>query len=327
MYKLSPEPKYTYNTTFMLEFEQQECIQYDKSYPDIIKSWWGHPEKFRADAHGMYAMASLDTHMIYVAMMLCRLFRKKSPTHFPVEWVSIMHEVAKGYTFNWAKILSDNLAKEITEYKMVKSKGQPTPFYMSTYVMDAICFLTPFPLMNWSWTPTSAEPIHFYHSKLWEEKAKDLFYEICHNVVVPVHVALYGHPPPHISDRIMGNLEKLVDWFIEENFSYIRVFRCSVPPHALPNIFTRPSGMPRSILPDSNGGHQQGAERWLKKRYGLPSLSRSVCFFYWISVTQKWRPHLCNVPQIYQIIKKKLRDIKTPFSSNNLSSKTYNYYK
>jgi hypothetical protein len=38
MYKISPEPKYTYNTAFMLEFEQQECIQYDKSYPDIIKS-------------------------------------------------------------------------------------------------------------------------------------------------------------------------------------------------------------------------------------------------------------------------------------------------
>jgi hypothetical protein len=63
-------------------FEQRECIQYDKSCPDIIKSWWGHPEKFRADAHGMYATTSLDTHMIYVAMMLCRLFRKKSPTHF-----------------------------------------------------------------------------------------------------------------------------------------------------------------------------------------------------------------------------------------------------
>jgi hypothetical protein len=52
--------------------------------------------------------------------------------------------------------------------------------------------------------------------------------------VVLVHVSLYGHPPPHILDRIVGNLDKLADWFIEENFSYIRVFGCSVPPHALP---------------------------------------------------------------------------------------------
>jgi hypothetical protein len=213
MYKISPDPKYNYNVAFMLEFEKKECIQYDKIYPDIIKSWWGHPEKFRADAHGIYATTLLDTHMIYVAMMICRLFGK-SPTHFPVAWVSIMHEVVEGFSFNWAKILSDNLDKEIMEYKLVKSKGHPSPFYMSTYIMDIIFFINPFPLMNWSWTPTSTEHIHFYHSKLWEDKAKDFFYEICHHVVVSIHIALYGFPPHRISDRIMGNLGKIPDWFI-----------------------------------------------------------------------------------------------------------------
>jgi hypothetical protein len=34
----------------------------------------------------------------------------------------------------------------------------------------------------------------------------------------------------------MGNLGKLADWFIEEKFSYIFVFGCSVPPHALPRF-------------------------------------------------------------------------------------------
>jgi hypothetical protein len=34
----------------------------------------------------------------------------------------------------------------------------------------------------------------------------------------------------------MGNLGKLADWFIEENFSYIMVFGCSVPPHVLPHF-------------------------------------------------------------------------------------------
>jgi hypothetical protein len=84
MYKLSPDLKYNFNVTSLLEFEQQECIQYDKTYQDMIKTWWGHLEKFRSDAHGIYVTTLLDTHMIYVAMMLCRLFGKKSPTHFPV---------------------------------------------------------------------------------------------------------------------------------------------------------------------------------------------------------------------------------------------------
>jgi hypothetical protein len=233
MYKKSPTFKYNFNVAFMLEFEQHECIQYDKIYLDIIKSWWGHLEKLKVDAHGIYATASLDTHIIYVAMILYRLFKKKSPTHFPVAWVSIMHEVVKGYSFNWAKFLLDNLAKEITEYKLAKSKGKPTPFYMFSYIMYVICFITHFPLMNWSWTLTNVEPIHFYHSKLWEDKAKDFFYEIYHHVVVPIHIDLYGFPPPRISDRIMGNLGKIEDWYIEENFSYIRVFGCLAPPHPL----------------------------------------------------------------------------------------------
>jgi hypothetical protein len=35
----------------------------------------------------------------------------------------------------------------------------------------------------------------------------------------------------------MGNLGTLANWFIEENFSYIRVFGCSIPSHALPQFF------------------------------------------------------------------------------------------
>jgi hypothetical protein len=40
--------------------------------------------------------------------------------------------------------------------------------------MDAICSMTPFPLMSWSWTPAEDEPIHVYHEKLWEKKRKIL---------------------------------------------------------------------------------------------------------------------------------------------------------
>jgi hypothetical protein len=58
--------------------------------------------------------------------------------------------VAEGFSFNWAKMLLDNLAKEITEYQWMKTKGKPAPFYMLTYIMDSICFMTPFPLMSWS---------------------------------------------------------------------------------------------------------------------------------------------------------------------------------
>jgi hypothetical protein len=133
-------------------------------------------------------------------------------------------------------MLSDNLAKKIRDYKNHKSKGEHAPFYMSAFIMDAICFRNPFTLMNWSWTPTVTEPIHFYHAKLWEENSKDSFYEICHNMVIPIHENIYGHPPRKILEQIMGNLSAIVDWYIEELFSYIRVFGCYISPHVLPRF-------------------------------------------------------------------------------------------
>jgi hypothetical protein len=88
-----------------------------------MKTWWGNPRKFKFDTHGVYSIASCDAHIMYIAMMLCRMFGRKNPAYFTVEWVPIIQEVAKGYTFDWGKMVSNNLAKEIVEYKMLKSKG------------------------------------------------------------------------------------------------------------------------------------------------------------------------------------------------------------
>jgi hypothetical protein len=100
--------------------------------------------------------------------------------------------------------------------------------------MDAICSMTPFPLMRWSWTPAEDEPIHVYHAKLWENKAEHFAYEFFNWVMVPLHVTIFGHFPPQISDNIVTNLSRIADWYVEAEFSYLRVFGASVPPHALP---------------------------------------------------------------------------------------------
>jgi hypothetical protein len=120
---LSTTFKNSYNTAFLKEFDEEECPQGVNDYLDLIKEWWAHPEKFRANTHGIYTTVSLDAHMMYVAMMLCRIFGKENFAHFLLQWVSIMHEVVEGFSFNWAKILSYSLAKEITKYQSLKAKG------------------------------------------------------------------------------------------------------------------------------------------------------------------------------------------------------------
>jgi hypothetical protein len=236
MYKLSPNPKYIYNAEFLAEFQRKECTEVDRTYPDLIREWWRCPSKFRADNHGVYATTSLNEYMVYVAIMLCRLFGKNNPCHFPAEWVPFLEEASEGYTFNWSKILSDNLAQEVSNYKVARSKGQPVAFYMSAYIMDTICFVTPFPLMNWSWNITCPEPIHEYHFVLWEENAKNAFYEIFHFIIIPMHKMFHGCEPPRISEPVSENLKAIADWFVDENFSYIRVYGCSIPPHVLPKF-------------------------------------------------------------------------------------------
>jgi hypothetical protein len=83
MYKLPPTSKYIYNVEFIAEFQRKECTEFDQTYPNIIKDWWGIPARFRADTHGSYATTSLNEYMVYIALMLCRLFGRKIPTHFP----------------------------------------------------------------------------------------------------------------------------------------------------------------------------------------------------------------------------------------------------
>jgi hypothetical protein len=85
---------------------------------------------------------------MYIAMMMCKLYGKENTTNLFLPWVPIIHTVVEGYSFDWAKILSDSLTSEIIEYQTNKSKGESTSFYMSSYIMDAIYVMTPFSMMG-----------------------------------------------------------------------------------------------------------------------------------------------------------------------------------
>jgi len=145
---------------------------------DLIKDWVSHPAKFRADGNGVYSISSLEPQFKYIAMMTYRLYGKEDTTHCFFPWVPLIHTIDEGCSFNWDTLLSDSLTSRITKYRMQRENGKVASFFMSTYIMDVVCFMMPFPLMRWSWTPSEAEPIHVYHSKLWEDKATEFIYKI-----------------------------------------------------------------------------------------------------------------------------------------------------
>jgi hypothetical protein len=105
MYKLSLVSNFVYNANFLVDFNKKECDQYGKNLPGLIKYWYSHPEKFISNSHGIYSVVGLEPHIMYIAIMMCRLYGKENTTHFFLPWVPIIHTVAEGYSFDWEKIL------------------------------------------------------------------------------------------------------------------------------------------------------------------------------------------------------------------------------
>jgi len=110
----------------------------------------------------MYSIASLSAPHNFVATMMCRLFSKANSTKFSIEWLPLIDVVVNATIMNWSQILSENLAMAIREYRQKRSVSSRTfpPFYMSAYVMDAICFCSQFPNMGWKWTVQN--PLHIH---------------------------------------------------------------------------------------------------------------------------------------------------------------------
>jgi hypothetical protein len=120
MYKLPTVSDLTYDAKFLEKFKQKECVQYDKTMSSLIRYWVSHPVKFRVDSNGIYSIASLEPQFNYIAMMTCRLYGREDTTHFFLQWVPLIHQVTKGCSFEWAKMLFDSLTSRVTKYRAQK---------------------------------------------------------------------------------------------------------------------------------------------------------------------------------------------------------------
>jgi len=100
----------------------------------------------------------------------------------------LIDAVVNANLMNWAQILFDNLSKAIIDYRRkwsISSRVYP-PFFMSAYVMDAICFGSKFPVMGWKWTMKDPLPVHVYHRDMWESQFHRLFKKISHGLMLPI---------------------------------------------------------------------------------------------------------------------------------------------
>jgi hypothetical protein len=123
---------------------------------------------------GVYSITSLEPQYKYVAMMTCRYLGERTHHIFSLHGCLLCfgsQKVALLIGQRYSRIVWPTGSQSIEKQK---ESGRPSSFFMSTYIMDAICSMTPFPLMSWAWTPAEDRPIHVYHDKLWENKAEKI---------------------------------------------------------------------------------------------------------------------------------------------------------
>jgi len=144
MYHL-PEPQVTYNKYFMEKFAKE-----NEDLAKCTKDWSRRGEPLKEDKHGTYNIGSLTSPYYFATAMLCILFGKPDIKIFSCEWLPLLNAAINATIVDCAKILSDNLAKAILSYRSKRTFSQRIypPFYLFAYVMDAIYYISKFPLMG-----------------------------------------------------------------------------------------------------------------------------------------------------------------------------------
>jgi hypothetical protein len=164
----------TPESTIALDESFLDKFRVDHNDFETLMEDWFIDEEWSLKKGERYVLTQyLKDPYIILNTMICRLYDEETNTHFRMEWFLMAYTVAKtGKAFNWASILSFNITNQVQDPQGMKNNG----FYMTTYLIDAICVANRFPAFNWAWSPDQS-PIHVYCSQLWEVNCKENFYD------------------------------------------------------------------------------------------------------------------------------------------------------
>jgi hypothetical protein len=130
----------------------------DQSLIEITSDWWVNSNPVKPATSKIPTKHFKKLHRLGITM-LNRLYGQKDFQYSKLEWFPIIHYIFnKGTIFNWVDILSTSLQAQVRNaHNSLPSFSQG--FHMSSYLVDAICAFTPFPLMNCNFS-SFVGPIH-----------------------------------------------------------------------------------------------------------------------------------------------------------------------
>jgi hypothetical protein len=69
---------------------------------------------------------------------------------------------------------------------------------------------------------------------MWDINCKNFFYDIYNFFMVPLYFVLKNQPAPRFTQESIDAIKDIGDWYVDEEFSYIRIYGCEGYPHLLP---------------------------------------------------------------------------------------------
>jgi len=178
-------------------------------------------------------MTKLREPYIYLMDLICRLYGEKDYSRFLEAWMPLAYTMAiSRSSFKWGAIISKKLSIYIQQAQMRKEGETPT-FYMDSYLLDVMCARNIFVGMNLRWQVAEVL-IHVYFNILWENEYKKTYSLICDEFIALIYFILFKKEFPRLSAVTKKMISKVGHWYLDENNTYIKVFKATRAPHLLP---------------------------------------------------------------------------------------------
>jgi hypothetical protein len=152
-----PTPTCALSESFLKGFTQS-----NKGLVKLMKHWWDDKDETLKQGQKLVPTHRIKTPYKMLVVMLCQLYGEDKSTHFKIDWLPQAHIIVKTrQVFNWENILAFNICLHMNNILGIKKPC----FYISTYLIDAICSSMQFIDLGLKWDQNQPL-IHVYYSEL-----------------------------------------------------------------------------------------------------------------------------------------------------------------
>lgn len=156
---------------------------------DIIKHWVKEPSKFKQTPTHACKTKSLGKAYQFLIIFSCRIYRQKSTKTFREGWEILLDQLVRdGRPFNWSDLLVQQLKSHVAKAWNLP-KNEQTRFFMSKYLLDAICAQQQFPSMNWTWTPQETT-MNIYFKSIFYCSYQGVMARLTYHFIIPLYKLL-----------------------------------------------------------------------------------------------------------------------------------------